>query len=256
MSRAGNALTDVAVMTRRCMYAQLRVPALLATATALPVMWVLLFNYVFGGALQEGSIRYIDYLVPGVMVLAVTFNVNNSSVAMAEDVNRGMIQRFRSLPITRWSLLAGRALFDTLRNLLALGVILAVGYLAGFRYHDGAVRALGGILLLLAFGFAVSWLGALIGLVARNVETASMGSLLLAIPLTFVSSLFVPIGTMPGWLQAAAKVNPVTYAVDANRALSLGGVADRPIAYTLAWTVGLLAVLVPLTVLQYRRLHQ
>jgi ABC-2 type transport system permease protein/oleandomycin transport system permease protein len=253
MSRVTHALTDVAVMTRRNLFAQLRVPALLATATALPVMWVLLFNYVFGGALERGGIRYIDYLVPGVMVLAVTFNLNNSAVAMAEDVNKGMIQRFRSLPITRWSMLAGRALFDTLRNLLALGMILAVGALAGFRYHDGAVRAAAGILLLLAWGFATSWLGSLVGLVARDVETASMGSLLFAIPLAFVSSLFVPLATMPGWLQAAAKVNPVTQAVDANRALSLGGAAAEPVAYTLAWTVALLVVLVPLTVVQYRR---
>lgn len=256
MSRVATAVTDVAVMTRRNLFSQLRVPALLATSTALPVMWVLLFNYVFGGALQEGSVKYIDYLVPGVMVLAVTFNLNNSAVAVAEDVNKGMIQRFRSLPITRWSMLAGRALFDTMRNLLGLGVILAVGALAGFRYHDGLARALGGILLLLAFGFASSWLGSLIGLVARDVETASMGSLLFAIPLAFVSSLFVPLSTMPGWLQAAAKVNPVTQAVDANRALALGGTADKPITYTLIWTVGLLAVLVPLTILQYRRVRQ
>ena len=253
MSRSTHALADVAAMTRRNVYAQLRVPALLATATALPVMWVLLFNYVFGGALQAGDVRYIDYLVPGVMALAVTFNLNNSSVAVAEDANRGMIQRFRSLPITRWSMLAGRALFDTLRNLLALGVILAVGAAAGFRYHDGVARAVGGIALLLFFGFAASWLGSLVGLVARNVETASMGSLLFAIPLTFVSSLFVPLSTMPGWLQAVAKVNPVTHAVDANRALSIGGPAAESIAWTLAWTVGLLVVLVPLTVRQYRK---
>jgi ABC-2 type transport system permease protein/oleandomycin transport system permease protein len=254
MSRSLRALADVAAMTRRNLFAQLRVPALLATATALPVMWVLLFNYVFGGALQEGDVRYIDYLVPGVMALAVTFNLNNSSVAVAEDVNRGMIQRFRSLPITRWSMLAGRALFDTLRNLLALGMILAVGSLAGFRYHDGAARAVGGIALLLAFGFAASWLGSLVGLVARNVETASMGSLLFAIPLTFVSSLFVPLSTMPGWLQAVAKVNPVTHAVDASRALSIGGPAAEAIVWTLAWTVVLLALLVPLTVRQYRKM--
>lgn len=256
MSRTASALTDVAVMTRRNLFAQLRVPALLATSTALPIMWVLLFNYVFGGALEGGGVRYIDYLVPGVMALAVTFNLNNSSVAVAEDVNKGMIQRFRSLPITRWSLLAGRSLFDTLRNLLALGMILAVGALAGFRYHDGAARAVGGILLLLVFGFAMSWLGALVGLVARDVETASMGSLLFAIPLTFVSSLFVPLATMPGWLQAVAAVNPVTHAVDANRALTLGGGAAEPVLYTLAWTVGLLVLLVPLTVVQYRRVRQ
>jgi ABC transporter DrrB family efflux protein len=256
MSRITNALTDISVMTRRNLFGQIRVPALLATATALPVMWVLLFNYVFGGALQRGSVRYIDYLVPGVMTLAVTFNLNNSSVAVAEDVNKGMIQRFRSLPITRWSMLGGRAFFDTMRNLLGLAVILAVGTLAGFRYHNGAANAVGGILLLLAFGFAASWFGAFVGLVARNVETASMGSLLFAIPLTFVSSLFVPLATMPGWLQAVAKVNPVTHAVDANRALSLGGPVQGPVTTTLAWTVGLLVVLVPLTILQYRRVRQ
>jgi len=256
MARAFDTLTDVGVMTRRNLYAQARVPALLATATALPVMWVLLFNYVFGGALEEGAVKYIDFLVPGVMVLAVTFNLNNSAVAVAEDVNRGMIQRFRSLPISRWSMLAGRAVFDTLRNALALGVVLGVGALAGFRYHNGWVNALAGIALLLAFGFAMSWLGALIGMVARDVETASMGSLLLAIPAVFVTSLFVPVHTMPGWLQAVAKVSPITHAVDANRALSLGGSAGKPVLYTLLWTAGLLVVLVPLTIVQYGRVRK
>lgn len=248
-------LTDVAVMTRRNMYAHLRMPALIAAATALPIMWVLLFNFVFGGALRPAGIKYIDFLVPGVMVLAVTFNLNNAAVGVAEDLNRGMVHRFRSLPMTRWALLAGRAVFDTSRNLLAIFVVWVVGALAGFRFHNGFAAAIAAVALALAFGFAMSWLGAFIGLLARGVETASMASLLLAIPTVFVASLFVPVSSMPGWLQAVAKINPVTPAVDATRALILGGPVARPVLQTLAWTVGLLLVLVPLTVVRYQRIR-
>jgi ABC-2 type transport system permease protein/oleandomycin transport system permease protein len=248
-------LTDVVVMTRRNLYAHLRMPALIATATALPIMWVLLFNFVFGGALQPADVEYIDFLVPGVMVLAVTFNLNNAAVGVAEDLSQGMIHRFRSLPMTRWALLAGRAVFDTVRNLLAVLVVIGVGALCGFRFHNGAGAAVASVALALAFGVAMSWLGAFIGLLARGVETASMTSLLLAIPTVFVASLFVPVASMPGWLQAVARVNPVTPAVDATRALVLGGPVARPVILTLAWTVGLLAVLIPLTVVRYRRIR-
>jgi ABC-2 type transport system permease protein/oleandomycin transport system permease protein len=243
-------------MTRRNLLAHLRVPALIATATALPIMWVLLFNYVFGGALQASGVRYIDFLVPGVVVLAVTFNLNNAAVGTAEDLNRGMVQRFRSLPMTRWALLAGRAVFDTARNTLAVLVVLGVGALAGFRFHNGFLAGIAAVGLALVFGFAMSWVGAFLGLVMRSVETASMGSLLLAIPAVFLTSLFVPVNTMPGWLQAVAKVNPVTHAVDATRGLILGGPAVRPVLWTLAWTAGLLAVLVPLTVARYQRISR
>jgi len=209
---------------------------------------------VFGGAMQQAGARYIDYLVPGVVVLAVTFNLNNAAVGAAEDTNRGMIQRFRSLPTTRWALLGGRAVFDIVRNLIAVLVVLGVGALAGFRFHNGVAGAVGMVLLALTFGFAMSWLGASIGLVARDVETASMGSLLAAIPALFVTSLFVPIDTMPGWLQAVAEVNPVTHAVDAARGLALGGPVQGPVLRTLAWTAGLLVVLVPLTIARYQRI--
>jgi ABC transporter DrrB family efflux protein len=248
------ALTDVSVMTRRILLAHLRVPALLGTALALPVMWVLLFNYVFGGALQRPGQPYIDQLVPGVMVLAVTWNLNNAAVAVAEDLGRGMVQRFRSLPIARWAPLAGRAVFDTVRNALSVLVVIGVGALAGFRFRGGVVPALASIGLAVLFGFAMSWLGAFIGLLTRDVETATMGSLLLTIPLLFVTSLFVPMRTLPGWMQAAAKVNPVTQAVDAARGLALGGTpVAKPVLATVAWTVGLVAVLVPLTIARYQR---
>jgi ABC-2 type transport system permease protein/oleandomycin transport system permease protein len=248
-------LTDVAVMTRRNVYAHLRMPALLATATALPIMWVLLFNFIFGGALRSAGVKYIDFLVPGVIVLAVTFNLNNAAVGMAEDLKRGMIHRFRSLPMTRWALLAGRAVFDIVRNLLAILVVIVVGVMCGFRFHNGATAAIAAIALALTFGFAMSWLGAFIGLMTRGVETASMASLLLAIPTVFVASLFVPISSMPGWLQAVARANPVTPAVDATRGLVLGGPVARPVVLTLVWTLVLLLVLVPLTVVRYRRIR-
>jgi ABC-2 type transport system permease protein/oleandomycin transport system permease protein len=165
-----------------------------------------------------------------------------------------MVQRFRSLPIARWAPLAGRAVFDTARNVVSVLVVIAVGALAGFRFHHGIAPAFAAVGVAVLFGFAMSWLGAFIGLVTRNVETATMGALLLTIPLLFITSLFVPMQTLPGWMQAAAKVNPVTQAVNAARGLSLGGTAvARPVLATAAWTVGLVVVLVPLTIARYQR---
>lgn len=245
---------DVLVMAKRSMLAHVRTPAQLATTAALPVMWVLLFNYVLGGGFQRpGAIPYIEYLVPGVLVLAVTFNMNNVAVAVAEDLQKGMIERFRSLPMGRSSFLAGRTVFDIAKNLLAIAVVFAIGALAGFRFQTGAAAVLEAVGVTLALGFAISWLGVLIGLLAGNVEAAQAGSLLLVIPAIFITSLFVPIGTMPQGVQAVARNNPVTHAVDAARALLLGEPAATAVIQTLLWSAGIVIVVIPLAVLRYNR---
>jgi ABC-2 type transport system permease protein len=251
------ALRDTAAMTRRNVRHYLRLPALLAVAIAQPVLFVVMFTYVFQGAIDTpGNVRYVDYLMGGIFVLAIAFGSINAGVGLAEDLASGMIDRFRSLPMARSALLAGRTLADAIRNLAVVGVMIAVGAAIGFRFHAGLIPALGAIALTVALGYVLSWLSALIGLATGDAETAGTASLLPIIPLAFTSSTFVPIDTMPGWLQAWADINPITPIVDANRALILGGPTIAPLLQALAWLTGLAAVVIPLAVHRYNRATQ
>jgi ABC transporter DrrB family efflux protein len=257
MSAAGRltqTIGDVGTMTRRNLYRYPRVPTLLAVSTVQPVMFVLLFTYAFGGAIHIPGTRYIDYLFPGTLVLALTFGSTQTGVALAEDIATGMIDRFRSLPIDRVTILAGRTLAEAVRNIFVVGVMVAVGSLVGFRFHAGPWAALATVGLALAVGFAMSWTAAFIGLSVRDAETAQVATLLAAVPLIFTSSTFVPIATMPGWLQAFANINPITKTVDALRVLSLGGATRRPALEAAAWIVGTLAVFIPLSVHRFGRM--
>ena len=246
-------LANTATITVRNLRRYPRVPTLLAFATVQPIMLVLLFTSVFGGAIHPPGVeRYIDYLLPGIVVLALAFGASQTGVAIAEDLNRGMIARFRSLPMARSAVLAGRTLADAVRNAFVIGLMIAVGTLAGFRFHAGAPAALGALALALAVGWAFSWACALVGLIVRDAESAGLVGLLIAILLVFTSSTFVPIDTMPNALQAFANANPITSVVDAMRALCLGGPATRPVLEALAWIAGLLALCIPLAVDRYR----
>jgi ABC-2 type transport system permease protein/oleandomycin transport system permease protein len=234
--------TDAAAVTRRNLYRYVRVPTLLLFSTIQPVMFVLLFTYVFGGAiLVPGVKHYIDFLMAGILVQTVIFGSTQTGVALAEDMSRGMIDRFRSLPMARSAVLAGRTLSDTVRILV------------GFRFHAGFVPALGAVALALAFGLAFSWISAFIGLSVRDVESAQAAGFVWVFPLVFASSAFVPVASMPGWLQAFARVNPVTVTVNALRALTLGGPITKPLLQSLAWIAAILLVFVPLAVNRYRR---
>lgn len=229
-----------------------RTPQLLAFATIQPLLFVLLFRYVFAGSIHVAGVYYVDYLMPGIFVQTTAFGAINTAVGLAEDMHSGLIERMRSLPMARSAVLAGRTLADLVRNVFVLIVMFAVGYAVGFRVETGAAQAFAAFVLLLAFAFALSWVFALIGLTASNAETAQAASFPIVLPLVFASSAFVPIASMPGWLQAFAKHQPVTAVVNAVRVLVLGGNWHHDVLIAVAWIVGLLAVFVPLTIRRYR----
>jgi ABC-2 type transport system permease protein/oleandomycin transport system permease protein len=240
----------VTTITARNLRRLVRVPTLLVFATVQPVLFVLLFTYAFGGAIRvPGVAHYIDYLLPGLLVLAIGFGASQTGVAIAEDLSTGMIDRFRSLPITAAAVLAGRVTADALRNLFVVGLMTGVGATIGFRFHAGPAAA---VALAVATGLAFSWINVLLGLAVRDPESAGLAGLFPIIILFFTSSTLVPVATMPGWLQAFAKANPITVITGALRALCLGGPTIRPAAEAAAWLIGLLAVTIPAAIASYR----
>jgi len=212
-----------------------------------------LFTYAFGGAIHvPGATHYIDYLLPGIFVLAIGFGASQTGVAIAEDLATGMIDRFRSLPISATAVLAGRVAADALRNLFVVALMIGVGAAIGFRFHAGPTAALAAVALAVATGLVFSWLNLLLGLLVRDPESAGLAGLFPVIILFFTSSALVPVATMPGWLQAFAKANPITVITGALRALCLGGPTTRPALQAAAWLLGLLAVTIPAAVASYR----
>jgi ABC-2 type transport system permease protein len=216
-------------------------------------MFVLLFAFVFGGAIQVPGVSYIDFLMPGIFVQAVTFGATTTGVGLADDLSRGMIERFRSLPMARSAVLTGRTFADMVRNGFVVLLMASVGYLIGFRVATGVGRALAALALVVSFGLAFSWISATIGMSVKDPEAAQASSFVWVFPLVFASSAFVPVETMPGWLQSFAAINPITVTVDALRGLLLGGEVTRPLVQSLGWIAGLLGVFVPLGVHRYRR---
>lgn len=246
-------VSDALVMTKRNLLKYLRLPQLLVFSTIQPVMFVLLFTYVFGGAISVGTGNYVDFLIPGILIQTVVFGSTQTGVGLADDLSKGMVDRFRSLPMARSAVLAGRTLSDTARNVFVVLLITAIASLIGFRFHAGPLAAVGALAMAVSFGLAFSWISATIGLAVGDAESAQTASFVWLFPLIFASSSFVPVSTMPGWLQAFAKVNPVTSGVNAVRALSLGGPTATDVWQSLAWIVGILAVFVPLSVRHYHR---
>jgi ABC-2 type transport system permease protein/oleandomycin transport system permease protein len=243
------AVAGVAVITGRNLRRLVRVPTLLVFATVQPALFVLLFTYAFGGAVHvPGTARYIDYLLPGIFVLSIGFGASQTGVAIAEDLGTGMIDRFRSLPITGAAVLAGRVAADALRNLFV--VLLMTG--VGFRFHAGPVPAAAAVALAVATGVAFSWLNLLLGLAVRDPESAGLAGIFPVVILFFTSSALVPVATMPGWLQAFAKANPITVITGALRALCLGGPTFRPVIEATMWLAALLAITIPAAIGRYR----
>jgi ABC transporter DrrB family efflux protein len=247
------AVSDALAMTRRNLLRYVRLPNLLVFSTIQPVMFVLLFTYVFGGAVRIPSGSYKDFLLPGILVQTVIFGSTQTGVGLADDLSRGMIDRFRSLPMARSAVLAGRTLSDTVRNLFVVLLMIGVGLLIGFRFHAGFVAAIGAIALAVLFGLAFSWISAFIGMAVRDVESAQTAGFIWIFPLVFASAVFVPVSTMPGWLQSFARINPVTNTAEAVRALCQGGPTAAHVFHALAWIAGILLVFVPLSVRRYRR---
>jgi ABC transporter DrrB family efflux protein len=251
--RRWSMLNDVKVITRRNIKRIFRTPQLLVSASLQPLLFVVMFRYIFGGVIHPAGMTYPDYLLPGIFVESMLFGAT-TAVALATDLRSGIIDRFRSLPIARSAVLVGRTLADATRNLIAVVVLVAVGTLVGFRFNNGALAALAAIAFVLAMGFVFCWVSATIGLTVKDPETAQIAQLLATIPLIFASSAFVPTATMPGWLQAFANNQPVSVVVNAVRALTQGGPVFHWLWLSVAWFGGILLVFVPLAVSRYRNI--
>jgi ABC transporter DrrB family efflux protein len=250
-------ITDIAVVTMRNLRHFWRQPDLLLFSTIQPIMFVVLFVYVFGGAVGKAlpaGVTYVDYLLPGIFVQSVTFRASQTAVGLSEDLRRGVIDRFRSMPMARSAVLLGRTAADLVRNVVIIGLMIFVGYLVGFRFQAGVLPALGCVALVAAFGFALSWIFAFVSLVVRGAESAQTAGFVLLFPLVFASSVFVPVSSMPSWLQPFAKASPVTLTADAARTLALSGGVPSSLWESLAWVAGILAIFIPLSVWRYRRM--
>ena len=247
-------LADTAALTRRDLLIWLRNPAFIFFTIIQPVMFVLLFRYVFGGAITvpvKGG--YVDFLMPGIIAQSAAFASFGTAIALARGLQKGVIDRFRAMPMARSAVLLGRLVADTFRLAVTLLVILGVGYAVGFRFRDGAVPALLMMVLGVAFGVTICTVSAYVGLAVKDEEAVSSFGLVWLFPLTFVSNAFVPVQAMPGWLQAFAKNQPVTVVIDEMRSLALGGPLAMHAWQSAVWLVGIVAVFVPLAVRAYRR---
>jgi ABC-2 type transport system permease protein/oleandomycin transport system permease protein len=252
--RFGWAVTDTLTITRRNLLVWMRVPAYLMFTVIQPVMFVLLFRYVFGGAIHVGGNgNYVDFLMPGIIGQTAAFATFGTAIALAQELKKGVIDRLRSMPMARSAVLAGRLVADTGRMLLTILIIVAVGYAVGFRFSNGAGPAIAMVVLATVFGLAICCISAYTGLAIGDEESVQAFGLIWLFPLTFLSSAFVPISTMPGWLQAFANNQPVTFVINAMRALALGGPLEPSLWKSLVWLAGIFVVFLPLAVRAYKR---
>ncbi len=253
MSRLRYAASDTVVLARRSLLRIPRQPDLLVGFTVQPVMFVLLFVYVFGGAITTPGLDYVDFLIPGIIVQSMVFGGFVTALGLAEDLKKGLMDRFRSLPMWGPAVLAGRILADVGTNMIQLVVMFTVGIAVGFRFSTGAPEVIAGIALLLLFGYAFSWVFAFIGLTASSPEAANAYGFTILFPFTFVSSAFVPVETMPDWLEPIAANNPFTTMVDAARALFVGTPAGNDVWASIVWAIVITGVFASLSIWRYRR---
>jgi ABC-2 type transport system permease protein/oleandomycin transport system permease protein len=252
--RVVGAARDSFAVAIRNLIAYRRVPQLLVFSTIQPVIFVLMFRYVFGGAIKlPGTTSYVDYLMPGIFVQTVVFGSLAAAIGLAADMKSGLLERFRSLPMARSAVLAGRTIADLVRNVFVAALMAVVGFAVGFRIHNGLFPFLGGMLLVLAFGYVMAWVFATVGLAVGDPETAQAAAFPVLAPLVFASSAFVPVSSMPSWLQVFARHQPVSVTVSAVRDLVLGTPAGSDVLQALAWMVGIVLVFAPLAVRRYRR---
>jgi ABC transporter DrrB family efflux protein len=248
---------DTFTVTKRNLRHFIRQPRLLVFSTIQPIMFVVLFAFVFGGvaasALPEG-VAYIEFLLPGLFIQSAAFRSTQTAVGLAEDLERGVIDRFRSMPMSRVAVLAGRTFADLTRSLSVVALMVVVGYLIGFRFTEGVISAVGAVLVVGLFGYVLGWIFTYMALVVPGAEAAQTAGFVIVFPLVFASSIFVPIETMPSWLQGFAANSPVSLAADATRALSIGGPVTRPLLLTVLWAAAILAIAIPASVRRYRRM--
>ena len=264
MSTLAQTLSDSAVITKRNLIKVKRVPDLIVFATLSPIMFVLLFRYVFGGAINlPPDINYAEFLLPGIFAQTVVFGSTVTGASIAEDLQKGLIDRFRSLPMSRSSVLIGRTVADLGLNAISIAVMALTGLVVGWRINSSVGEAIGGFLILLMFAFSISWLMAMVGLLVRTPEVVNNASFIVIFPLTFVANTFVPLETFPAVLRTFAEWNPVSAVVQAAREL-FGNTSEivpvpdvwslqNPVLYTVIWTGIFLAAFVPLAVRMYQR---
>lgn len=234
-----------------------RQPRFVIFSTIQPVMFIVLFTFVFGGiaatALEPG-VSYLSYLLPGIMVHSAAFRSTQTAVGIAEDLERGVIDRFRSLPIARGSILAGRTLADLVRSLMVILLMLLAGYALGFRFTEGFFSALAAIAVVGLFGYLFSWLFCWLAMLVPGSEAVQTAGFVLVFPLVFASSIFVPLETMPSWLAAFAQISPLTHATDAARAFAIGGDPSTALLWMAGWTGLAFVTVVPDAVRRFRAL--
>ena len=255
LTQARWAVSDTLTITRRNLLVWIRVPAYIAFTVIQPVIFVLMFRYVFGGAINVPGVPggYVNFLIPGIIAQTAAFATFGTAIALAAELQKGVIDRLRSMPMARSAVLAGRLTADTIRMTVTILIVLGVGYAVGFRFQNGFWPAVGMIVLAIVFGVAICCIAAFTGLAIGDEESVQAFGLIWLFPLVFLSSAFVPIDTMPGWLQAFANNQPVTYVVDTMRALALGGPVWDSFWKSALWLIGIFVVFAPLAVRAYKR---
>lgn len=257
MTTLMHGLSDTYQLIKRSVKRNFRLPQLLVFSSVQPIIFLLLFNFVFGGAVSGGEGDYINFLLPGILAQTALFGAIQTGVGLAEDLGKGVIDRLRSLPIARYAVLLGRTMADAVRNVFVIILMLSVGLILGFDATQGTLNLVAALSLVLLFAFAFSWVSANIGLAVKDSETVQVAGFLWVFPLVFASSVFVPTTTMPDWLRAFADNQPVTHVVNAVRYLTRGDptTSATDVWLTLAWIVGIIVVFAPLAVWQYRRFN-
>jgi ABC-2 type transport system permease protein/oleandomycin transport system permease protein len=253
MSGLAASASDTLVLAKRAVLRIPRAPDLLLSFTVQPIMFVLLFVYVIGGAIQTPGYDYVDFLMPGIIVQSISFGGFVTALSLSEDLKKGLVDRFRSLPMSRAAVLSGRTLADVSTNMVQIVVMVTVGLLVGFNFDAPVTHVAAGIGLLLLFGYAFSWVFAFIALSVPSPEASQALGFILLFPVTFISSAFVPVESMPAALQAFAEVNPFTVVVDAMRALFIGDPAGNTIWGAVLWSIGIAVVFAALSVQRYKR---
>jgi len=259
LGRLSGAISDGLALWQRNLIGLRRTPQTLVFSTLQPVIFVLLFRYVFGGAVSQTlNVPYVDYLMPGIFCQMVVFGAMLTAVGLAADLKSGMLERFHSLPMSRSAVLAGRTTADLTRNFFVVILVSLAGFAVGFRIHTNVFGFLAGMGLVLLFGYALSWVFATVGLAVGDPETAQAASFPVVAPLVFASSAFVAVATMPGWLQPFAEHQPVSVTASAVRALMIGNTTPGTSTATyvwqaLVWLIGLILVFAPIAVRQYRK---
>jgi ABC transporter DrrB family efflux protein len=248
------AVTDTLAITRRNLLVWMRVPAYIVFTVIQPVIFVLMFRYVFGGAIHVNYPGgYVSFLLPGIIGQTAAFATFGTAIALAQELQKGVIDRLRSMPMARSAVLAGRLVADTARMTITILIVLGIGYAVGFRFQNGVGPAILMVVLAIVFGVSICVISAFTGLAIGDEESVQAFGLIWLFPLTFLSSAFVPISTMPGWLQAFANNQPVTYVINTMRALALGGPIEANLWKSLVWLAGIFIVFAPLAVRAYKR---